>query len=276
MDIQTEINNMELKNRKVTIIGCGNIGISLLQGLLKQQSIPSKNITATRRNIEELHYLKEFGVMLTSDNVAAIKEADVIIITVKPYNIISILEELKEYLNPEKHLIISVTAGVTISKIRDVIGTRVPVFRAMPNIAASVGKSVTCICHDGNESTNIELVRSLFEIIGTTMIIDEDLMESATILGACGIAYVLRFIRAMVQGGIQIGFDAVAASYIVNQTVKGAAELLIERHQHPEFEIDKVTTPKGCTIVGLNEMEHNGFSSSLIKGLVASFEKIEK
>jgi pyrroline-5-carboxylate reductase len=108
------------------------------------------------------------------------------------------------------------------------------------------------------------------------MVIDEDLMESATILGACGIAYVLRFIRAMIQGGIQIGFDAVTASVIVNQTVKGAAELLIERHQHPEYEIDKVTTPKGCTIVGLNEMEHNGFSSSLIKGLVASFEKIEK
>ena len=129
---------------------------------------------------------------------------------------------------------------------------------------------------DGASSEEIESVKQLFDIIGTTMIIDEDLMESATILGACGIAYVLRFIRAMIQGGIQIGFDAATASAIVNQTVKGAAELLIERHQHPEFEIDKVTTPKGCTIVGLNEMEHNGFSSSLIKGIVASYDKIEK
>ena len=146
----------------------------------------------------------------------------------------------------------------------------------MPNISASVGKSVTCICHNGAKPKEVESVKSLFDLIGTTMVIDEDLMESATILGACGIAYVLRFIRAMIQGGIQIGFDAVTASVIVNQTVKGAAELLIERHQHPEYEIDKVTTPKGCTIVGLNEMEHNGFSSSLIKGLVASFEKIEK
>ena len=126
------------------------------------------------------------------------------------------------------------------------------------------------------KENDVESVKFLFDIIGTTMTIDEDLMESATILGACGIAYVLRFIRAMIQGGIQIGFDAATASTIVNQTVKGAAELLIERHQHPEYEIDKVTTPKGCTIVGLNEMEHNGFSSSLIKGLVASFEKIEK
>ena len=99
-------------------------------------------------------------------------------------------------------------------------------------------------------------------------------MQSATILGACGIAYVLRFIRAMIQGGIQIGFDSKTASEIVTQTVKGAASLLIEKNEHPEFEIDKVTTPKGCTIVGLNEMEHNGFSSSLIKGIVASYNKI--
>jgi pyrroline-5-carboxylate reductase len=146
----------------------------------------------------------------------------------------------------------------------------------MPNISSSVGKSVSCICHSGAKADEIETVKNLFDNVGTTMTIDEDLMQSATILGACGIAYVLRFIRAMIQGGIQIGFDAATASAIVNQTVKGAAELLIERHQHPEFEIDKVTTPKGCTIVGLNEMEHNGFSSSLIKGIVASFDKIEK
>jgi len=214
--------------------------------------------------------------MLLSDNIEAIRNSDLIIIAVKPYNIVSVLEELKDHLVSGRHLLISVTAGVTIGKIRDVIGTSIPVFRAMPNISASVGKSVTCICHDRNGNEDLNTVKSLFDLIGTTMTIDEDLMESATILGACGIAYVLRFIRAMIQGGIQIGFDAATASVIVNQTVKGAAELLIERHQHPEFEIDKVTTPKGCTIVGLNEMEHNGFSSSLIKGLVASFEKIEK
>jgi pyrroline-5-carboxylate reductase len=264
-----------IKN-KISIIGCGNIGISILQGLLNKKVIPVKNITATRRNIEDLSYLKVSGVNLMSDNVKAIKQSELIIIAVKPYNIVSVLEEMKEYLDPGKHILISVTAGITINRIQDVVGIRVPVFRAMPNIAASVGKSVTCICHNGANAKDAESVKQLFDIIGTTMYIDEDLMESATILGACGIAYVLRFIRAMIQGGIQIGFDAATASVIVNQTVKGAAELLIERHQHPEFEIDKVTTPKGCTIVGLNEMEHNGFSSSLIKGLVASFDKIEK
>jgi pyrroline-5-carboxylate reductase len=114
----------------------------------------------------------------------------------------------------------------------------------------------------------------LFNTLGETLIIDEKLMESATILGACGIAYVLRFMRAMIQGGIEVGFDSKTATKIVSQTIKGAAELIIQNGTHPEEEIDKVTTPKGCTIVGLNEMEHSGFSSALIKGIVTSYEKI--
>ncbi len=261
---------------RIAIIGCGNIGISLLQGLLKEQSVPPANITATRRNVGELDYLKESGVKVISDNGKAVDESDIIIIAVKPYNFVNVLDEIKDHLQTGRHILVSVTAGVTISTIQSVTGTQLPVFRAMPNISASVCKSVTCICSSGAVISDIEKVRSLFDLTGTTMMIDEDLMESATVLGACGIAYVLRFIRAMIQGGIQIGFDAASASVIVNHTVKGAAELLIDRHQHPEFEIDKVTTPKGCTIVGLNEMEHNGFSSSLIKGLVASYDKIGK
>ena len=116
----------------------------------------------------------------------------------------------------------------------------------------------------------------IFEAVGEAIWIEEELMEAATILGACGVAYVLRFIRAMVQGGIQLGFDAQTAKNIVTQTTKGAAELLLQGGKHPEEEIDKVTTPRGCTIVGLNEMEHSGFSSALIKGILASFEAIEK
>ncbi len=265
-----------MKKEKVAIIGCGNIGLSLLQGLLKENLIPPENITVTRRNIEELAYLKDKGIRLTSNNVSAVRESGLVVIAVKPYNISEVLEEIRAVLDPEKHVLISVTAGTTLDQIQEGIGHSMPVFRAMPNISASVGKSVSCICHNAEGRDDVESVKALFDNFGTTMTIDEELMQSATILGACGIAYVLRFIRAMIQGGIQIGFDAKTASAIVNQTVKGAAELLIERKEHPEYEIDKVTTPKGCTIVGLNEMEHNGFSSSLIKGIVASYEKIEK
>ena len=135
---------------------------------------------------------------------------------------------------------------------------------------------MTCICTKNASLSQIKEVEKLFSGIGETVIIEENLMEAATILGACGIAYVLRFIRAMIQGGIQIGFDAETATRITNQTVKGAAELLLQKGTHPEQEIDKVTTPKGCTITGLNEMEHQGFSSSLIQGIVKSFQKIEK
>jgi len=265
-----------MKSIKLSIIGCGNIGLSLLQGFLKEKTIAAKNITVTRRNINELSNFKQFGVKVTTNNINAIKESNLIIIAVKPYNIVSVLEEIRDHLNPENQILISITAGVTISQIQDVVRISIPIFRAMPNISASVGKSLSCVCHKDADIEDVESVKLLFDSIGTSMIIDEELMQSATILGACGVAYVLRFIRAMIQGGIQIGFDAKTASEIVNQTVKGAAELLIERKEHPEYEIDKVTTPKGCTIVGLNEMEHNGFSSSLIKGIVASYDKIEK
>jgi pyrroline-5-carboxylate reductase len=265
-----------MKDKKIAIIGCGNIGKSLLQGFIKEDLIPAGNITVTRRNLKQLSCMEDHGIKLTSDNIMAVKGSDLIVIAVKPYNFFGIIEEIKDHLDPRKHIVISVTAGITINQIRNMIGNSVPLFRAMPNISASVGKSVSCISSDVSDNNKAKPVKALFDTIGTTMIINEDLMESATILGSCGIAYVLRFIRAMIQGGIQIGFDAGTASAIVNQTVKGAAELLIEKNEHPEFEIDKVTTPKGCTIVGLNEMEHNGFSSSLIKGIVASFDDINE
>jgi pyrroline-5-carboxylate reductase len=135
---------------------------------------------------------------------------------------------------------------------------------------------MTCLSHFHARPDQVIRVERLFNALGRTVTIDEKLMDAATVLGACGIAYALRFIRANIQGGIEIGFDAQTASLIAAQTVKGAAELLIQTGRHPEQEIDKVTTPKGCTIAGLNEMEHQGFSSSLIKGIVASYVKILK
>lgn len=263
-------------NSKIAILGCGNIGMAVIEGILKSKGIKPGNIIATRRNLSAFGNLTGTGVTLTTDNASAVRESEILIIAVKSYNFSGVLEEIRDFLDPQKHIIVSLTTGISIKRILDETMNKVPVFRAMPNISASVGSSVSCLSHSSNALSGIPAVKDLFDLIGTTMIIDENLMESATILGSCGVAYVLRFIRAMIQGGIQIGFDAATASIIVNQTVKGAADLLIEKHRHPEYEIDRVTTPKGCTIVGLNEMEHNGFSSSLIKGIVASFEKIEK
>jgi len=133
---------------------------------------------------------------------------------------------------------------------------------------------MTCICASEADHDQRAYVTSLFNQLGKTVNIEEKLMDAATVLGACGTAYAMRYIRANIQGGIEIGFSASVASLIAAQTVKGAAELLLTKNTHPEQEIDKVTTPKGCTIAGLNEMEHQGFSSSLIKGIVTSYKKI--
>ena len=164
--------------------------------------------------------------------------------------------------------------GVTIEMLRNYTGEKVSLVRAMPNTAIAIQESMTCLCFDKINLDRLEYVQELFNQLGKVVVIDEKLMDAATVLGACGIAYALRYIRANIQGGIEIGFDAATASLIAAQTVKGAAELLIKTGRHPEQEIDKVTTPKGCTIAGLNEMEHQGFSSSLIKGISASFDKI--
>ena len=263
-------------NKKIAIIGCGNLGTALLKGLLDGSKFPAENITVTKRNTRSLSTFAERGVTVTADNVKAIEGAEIVLLALKPHHIIEVLERLTPQFKAKERVLVSLATGITIEQLEKVVGGSVPIFRAMPNTAADVNQSLTCLCSNNDDETAYGWIESLFSEIGKTQRIEEQLMEAATVLGACGIAYVLRFIRAMVQGGIQIGFDAETASFIVNQTVKGAAQLLIQNGEHPEQEIDKVTTPKGCTIEGLNEMEHNGFSSALIKGIVTSFEKIEK
>ena len=184
--------------------------------------------------------------------------------------------EIKPALNPKKHVVVSVITGVWIEQLQAAIGKPVAIIRAMPNTAIAIQQSMTCLAHADATPAQLNYIVELFDQLGKTTMIDEKLMDAATVLGACGIAYALRFIRAATQGGIEIGFDARTANLISAQTVKGAAELLLKLNRHPEEEIDKVTTPKGCTIVGLNEMEHQGFSSSLIKGIGASYDKIVK
>ena len=166
--------------------------------------------------------------------------------------------------------------GITIDTILKSAGKKVAVIRAMPNTAIAIQESMTCLAAHEVTKEQLKFAEELFNQLGKTVMIDEKLMDAATILGACGTAYAMRYIRANIQGGIEIGFDAGTASLIAAQTVKGAADLLLKKGSHPEQEIDKVTTPKGCTIAGLNEMEHQGFSSSLIKGIVASYDKIAK
>lgn len=260
---------------KIGIIGCGNLGLSLLKGFRKQY--PDTQLFGTRRNIEELAGLEDDKTHFTSNNEEVIAQCEYLIVALKPYTILSFFEENKALFDPQRHTIISVATGITLSEIKEALKVNeISLYRGMPNTAADVQESMTALSALADPLNRKNQVSELFNAIGDIVWIDEQLMESATILGACGIAYVLRFIRAMIQGGIEVGFDAKTANKIVSQTVKGAAQLLIQNGLHPEEEIDKVTTPKGCTIVGLNEMEHSGFSSALIKGIVTSYQKIER
>jgi pyrroline-5-carboxylate reductase len=265
-----------ISNLKIAIIGCGNLGTSIANGLLALDNFNPQNLTLTKRNTSSLSEFEAKGVHVHTENSTAAQYADLVLLGVKPYNVSNILKEINPVLDPKKQIIISLATGITLDEMYTVIDPATVAFRAMPNIAADIQESITCICQRQASPVQIEMVKKLFDSIGITISIDESLMEAATVLGACGIAYVLRFMRAMIQGGIQIGFDALTASKIVNQTVKGAAELMIQKNIHPEAAIDKVTTPKGCTIVGLNEMEHRGFSSAMVRGVIASYEKIGK
>lgn len=261
--------------KKIAIIGGGNLGSAIAEGLLISKFSKAPEIIVTKRNVSTLRSLKDSGIEITDNNAYAVKQSEVIILAVKPFQVSDVLTGIKKELT-EKKIFISVVTGVTITEIENFVGKKIPLFRAMPNTAIAIRESMTCICSKDAGQPDIKYVNELFSKLGKVVTIEEKLMEAATILGACGTAYAMRYIRANIQGGIEIGFDAITASLIAAQTVKGAAELLLQKGSHPEQEIDKVTTPKGCTIAGLNEMEHQGFSSSLIRGVVASYRKIAK
>jgi len=262
------------RSQKIAILGGGNLGIAIAEGLLKSKTISPGNISITRRRLELISHLSEKGIHVSNDNKKSVTDADIILLTVKPQQAETVLKEIKLSVSKGKQILVSAVTGYSIAQITSTVGAKCPVVRIMPNTAAAIGESVTCLASSPGFEKERDSIEVFLSSLGKTLIVTEELMEAATVLGACGIAFALRFLRAMTQGGIEIGFSAETAQYIAAQTLRGAAGLVLEKGQHPEREIDKVTTPMGITISGLNEMEHNGFSSSLIKGLLTSYNKI--
>ena len=257
---------------KIAIIGTGNLGKSIAKGLITNNAITS--LYLTKRNVNGIAEFEGYkNVFLTTDNIEAVKNSDVLIFAVQPAHFDFILNEIKPLLT-EKHVIISTITGFSITKIEAIVGENAFVIRAMPNTAIAVGKSMTCICANQQGKKRIQLAEAIFNRLGHSLSIPETQMQAATVVCASGIAFWMRLIRATTQAAIQLGFDAKEAQELAMFTSEGAANLLITNGNHPEEEIDRVTTPKGCTIEGLNEMEHKGLSSSLIQGMVASFNKI--
>jgi len=261
-----------MKKYKIAILGGGNIGTSLAKGFIKSGQCNINEIILGEKRESRFSFLKNKGFNVTSDNSEVLAAADIIIMAVKPQQFKTLGEEIKTWIN-SRHLFISTITGVTHSDIDSILGP-VPTIRIMPNTAIEICESMTCLSFNNLDKAQEKTIISMFEKMGKVIVIPEELMDAATVEGACGIAFALRFMRAMSQGGIEIGFNAEISQHIVAQTILGAARLILETSNHPEKEIDKVTTPQGITISGLNEMEHQGFSSAVIKGLITSFNKL--
>ena len=255
----------------VHIIGGGNLGASIAIGIAKFTE--GNQVTVTRRNTKSILHLEQLGVTVSTDNKHNIQDADIIILTIKPYQVDTVLAEILPAITNKT--IASAVSGLSIENLQNKIGATHQAVRIMPNIASQFGASATCIAFQESNKEAAQKVVTLFEDLGTAPIIDEKLMDAATVLAASGTAFALRYIRASMQAGIEIGFDWQTALAISAQTVKGAAEMLLEEKTHPEQLIDRVTTPQGCTIAGLNEMEMHGFSSSLIRGIKTSLKQIK-
>ncbi len=257
---------------KIAIIGTGNLGASIAKGLITANAITS--LYLTKRTIENMQDFDGYkDVVLTTDNIEAVKHSDILIFAVQPRHFENILQQIEPILT-EKHVLISTITGYSIENMEAIVGKEQFLIRAMPNTAIAVGKSMTCICSNELGKKRLKIAEAIFNRLGTTISIPETQMQAATVVCASGIAFWMRLIRATTQAAIQLGFDAKEAQQLAMYTCEGAANLLITSGNHPEQEIDRVTTPRGCTIEGLNEMEHKGLSSSLIQGMVSSFNKI--
>jgi len=262
---------------KIAIIGVGNLGYSIALGILSSGNVNFKSLYLSKRNTKTLSSFENIpNVVITSDNTEAVKNSDIVILAVQPNHLDGVLEIIKKDIDPKKHTVISVITGRAIAQIEKSLPKGTAVIRSMPNTAISVSQSMTCLSANKNGMEKIEAAKTIFNALGKTMCINEELMQAATVICASGIAFWMRLIRATTQGAVQLGFDADIAQELSMQTCLGAASLLVKSESHPEQEIDKVTTPRGCTISGLNEMEHEGMSSALIKGLMKSFEKINE
>ncbi|MDR2037184.1 MAG: pyrroline-5-carboxylate reductase [Bacteroidales bacterium] len=255
---------------KITIIGSGNIGSALVSGLLRNGTVQPKDITLTDVNQDALVLYASKGIITSRNNPEAVKSADMVILCVKPFMVRTVIEEISSSLT-DKMLLVSFAAGINLNQLSLFAGKR-PLYRVIPNTAMAVNQSMTCIAGVNTTEGQNKMMLDFFNLVGMSMMIDESLMNAATVIASCGTAFALRYMRAATTAAVEIGFKPSVAVSMIAQTMLGAAALIHQSKNHPEQEIDKVTTPKGITIKGLNEMEHAGFSSAVMQGILAAYE----
>ena len=253
---------------KITIIGAGNMGGAIARALAVSY-ISDLEITCTVRSAEKLERLSRAGFIATSDNRAAVKNADVVIFAVKPWLMEAVVRDVAPCMDLSNQIVASVAAGVTFEQLYQWLGGSAVMFRIIPNTAIEVGSGVTFISSCNSSSAQRSMVLDMFSRMGYALEVEESMMAAGTALASCGIAYAMKYIQASAAGGESLGFSPEKAREIVEYTVKGAAELLLSTGNAPQTEIDKVTTPGGMTQKGLAAMDKDGFSQAVVEGLNA-------
>ncbi len=266
---------METNNLKIAIIGAGNMGGAIARGLSRGSMVDTNKISVSDISEKNLTELKSFArdIIVSKSNTEVIQDADIVILAVKPWLIKPIADEIERKLDYKKQIIVSIAAGINFEQLSEYFDTDAVLFRVIPNTAIDVLQSVTTVASCNANSAQENLIISLFAELGKVFPVPENQLSAFTSLSSCGIAYAFRYIRAAMEGAVEMGIYPNIAKEVVLQTLRGAIELLEANESHPEAEIDKVTTPGGITIKGLNEMEANGFTNAVIKGLKASHLK---
>lgn len=250
------------------------MGGALIEGFIRSGRLTAEIVVGTP-DLPGQERFRGMGLTVHADNRTAVEDADIVILAVKPWLVEAVSNEILNHLK-DNVLIVSVAAGVTLDFLRDCFGSGSVCFRVIPNIAAALGASMTFVACDDRCDIYAPIILDLFNLLGEAALIPEKLMDAAMVSGSCGTAYALRFLRAAMEASIQMGISAGLSRTVVAQTMKGAAELLLNGDLHPEQAIDQVTTPGGTTIVGLNAMEHKGFTSAVIEGHMAAYRHVKR
>jgi pyrroline-5-carboxylate reductase len=264
----------QLPNVRVAVLGAGKMGGILLQALLKQNLFAAGQIHATVAHTEKaLALSSQWGVDVGTSNLDAVRQADLIIIGVKPYQVPDVIAEIRRALTKDK-TIISIAASVKTSDIEEAAGVPVGVIRAMPNTPSALGAGVAALCR-GKFVTpaQMELAQRIFETVGRSVVVDEKHMDAVTGLSGSGPAYIYIIIESLAEAGVKVGLPRDVATELAAQTTYGAAKMVLETGYHPALLKDAVTTPAGCTVDGILELEEGGLRVTLIKAVMRATER---
>ena len=264
----------QLPHLHVAVLGAGKMGGILLQAFLKQNLFAADQIHATVAHTERaLALSSQWGVDVSTDNLEAARQADLILVGVKPFQVPDLIAEIRPALSPAK-TIVSFAASVKTRSIEEAAGMEIGVIRAMPNTPSALGAGAAGLCRGRFVTTQqMELAERIFETVGRTVVVDEKHMDAVTGLSASGPAYIYIIIEALAEAGVKVGLPRDTATQLAAQTVFGAGKMVLETGYHPALLKDAVTTPAGCTVDGILELEEGGLRVTLIKAVMRATER---